>query len=86
MTTNSSSNYSSRIQRVADKNQVAELATSTKETTMTLLMKMIVVAKVEDRWTRRGLGCRRIFDDILKHGKPSKPHSELRAAPDDLVE
>ena len=43
MTTNSSSNYSSRIQRVADKNQVAELATSTKETTMTLLMKMIVM-------------------------------------------
>ena len=26
------------------------------------------------------------FDDILKHGEPSKPHSELRAAPDDLVE
>jgi hypothetical protein len=26
------------------------------------------------------------FDDILKHGEPSKPHSELRTAPDDLVE
>jgi hypothetical protein len=86
MTTNSSSNYSSRTQRVADKNRVAELATSTKETTTTLLLKMIVITEVEDRRTRRDRSCKQIFDYILKHGKPSKPHSELRVAPDDLVE
>jgi hypothetical protein len=53
---------------------------------MMLLMKMIVVAEVEDRRTRRDRGCRRIFDNILKHGEPSKPHSELRTAPDNLME
>lgn len=26
------------------------------------------------------------FDDILKYGEPNKPHNELRAALNDLVE
>jgi hypothetical protein len=50
-----------------------------------VLMKMIVVSEVETNGHDETVVAGK-FDDILKHGEPSKPHSELRAALDNLVE